>query len=408
MTAVFEGRNIVLGVCGGVAAYKSVELCRRLREAGANVFPILTRNALRFVGAETFTALANEAPVIDLWESPQPSPHTRLGQLADLIIVAPATARAVGAYANGLSSDVLTTTLLASRAPVVICPAMHTEMWEHPAVVANMATLAERKTTVVEPEYGALAGGDVGQGRLASTETIMGAAARVLTSHGAPASDDLLGRVLIVSAGGTREPIDSVRFIANKSSGKQGHAIAAAAARRGAKVILVTTQPGNAPVHPNIEPVFVDTAAEMHAAITKRFSSCDALVMAAAVADFRPAVQSTEKIKKSHGVPQIVLEPTIDILASLDRNGADGPVVVGFAAETSQIESYARAKLEDKKLDLIVANDVSSPVSGFDSDENSVHMIGADGWESTIERTSKHTVAEKLLDRVTEILKDKN
>ena len=235
MAAHLEGRRVVLGVCGGIAAYKAIELCRRLVDAGAHVAPVLTADATRFVGTVTFSALASEAAQTSLWDGPDPIPHTRLGQGADVIVVAPATARVIGTYAHGISDDLLTATLLATRAPVVVCPAMHTEMWEHAAVQDNITLLRERGVEIVDPEVGRLAGGDEGAGRLADLDTIVAAVERVLAPH------DFEGLTVLVTAGGTREPIDPVRFIGNRSSGKQGLAIAEEASARGARVVLVTT-----------------------------------------------------------------------------------------------------------------------------------------------------------------------
>ncbi|MEL7210794.1 MAG: bifunctional phosphopantothenoylcysteine decarboxylase/phosphopantothenate--cysteine ligase CoaBC, partial [Actinomycetota bacterium] len=259
-----EGRRIVLGVSGGIAAYKAIEVCRRLVDAGAHVSPVMTRAATRFVGEVTFSALASEPVRTSLWDDDDPIPHTTLGQQADLVVVCPATARVLGAYAAGLSSDLLTATLLATRAPVVVCPAMHTEMWEHPAVQDNLDTLRGRGVHVVDPEDGRLAGGDVGAGRLADPAVIVGAIEQVL-GHG-----DLAGTSVLVTAGGTREPIDPVRCIANRSSGRQGHALADEAAARGAEVTLVTTV--DLPTPPGASVVRVDTAAEMAAAVGQHAS----------------------------------------------------------------------------------------------------------------------------------------
>src|SRR5215210_5911499 len=275
-----EGRRVVLGVSGGIAAYKAVEVCRRLGDAGALVSPVLTPDALRFVGALTFSAVAAEPARTSLWDAPEPSPHTTLGRRADLVVVAPATARVLAAYATGLSDDVLVATLLATRAPVVVCPAMHTEMWESPAVQANVATLRSRGVAVVEPGEGHLAGGDVGVGRLAEPDDILAACAAALGR-----TQDLAGLRVLVTAGGTREPIDPVRYVGNRSSGKQGHALADEAAARGATVTLVTTtaRPARA-----AEVVRVETAAEMEQAVLAAAEDADVIVMAAAVADFRP------------------------------------------------------------------------------------------------------------------------
>lgn len=389
------GRRIVLGVTGGIAAYKAVEVCRRLVDAGAHVVPVMTAGAKRFVGPTTLSALASEPVVDGLFDAAEAIPHTRLGQSADLIVVAPATARLIGSYAAGISSDVLTATLLATRAPVVICPAMHTEMWEHPAVQENLATLRRRGVLVVEPEAGRLAGGDVGAGRLAAPERIVAAIERVLT----PA--DLRGVRVLVTAGGTREPIDAVRVITNRSSGKQGHAVAEEAARRGAAVTLVTTT--GRPVAAGIEVVPVETAAEMADACFARFAFIDLVVMAAAVADFRPAVAASGKLKKDGGPPEIVLEPTVDILAELGRRKRNDQVLVGFAAETAAVAEHAQEKLRRKNLDLIVANDVSLPGVGFDHDTNEVLILGADGSARQVPLADKRAVASAVLDSVVEL-----
>ena len=315
---MLAGRRIVLGVTGGIAAYKAVEVCRRLVDAGAHVVPVMTAGAEHFVGRTTLSALASEPVQTSLWDEESPIPHTRLGQSADLVVVAPATARLLAAYAAGLSTDLLTNVLLATRAPVVVCPAMHTEMWEHPAVVANIATLRSRGVHIVEPEVGRLAGGDSGAGRLAAPERIVATVDAVL------GVGDLAGRHVVVSAGGTREPIDAVRVIANRSSGKQGYAVAEEALARGARVTLVTTADLAPPHGATVERV--ETAAQMQAALERLAPHADVIVMAAAVADFRPVVAAEGKIKKGDGVPQIVLEPTPDILAGLGRYGV---LVVG-------------------------------------------------------------------------------
>jgi phosphopantothenoylcysteine decarboxylase/phosphopantothenate--cysteine ligase len=391
MTAL-AGRRIVLGVTGGVAAYKAVEVCRRLIDAGAHVAPVMTRSAEHFVGRTTLSALASEPVRTSLWDEPEPIPHTRLGQGADLVLVVPATARLLGAYAAGISSDLLTATLLATRAPVVVCPAMHTEMWEHPAVQENLEVLRRRGVHVVEPDVGRLAGGDQGAGRLAAPERIVAEVVRVL------APGDLDGVHVVVTAGGTREPIDAVRVIANRSSGKQGYALAAEAAARGASVLLVTTV--DRPVPPGVRAVSVETAAEMQAAVEHAAASADVVVMAAAVADFRPVAPAVGKIKKDAGAPTIVLEPTPDILAGLGAAKRPGQVLVGFAAETDDLLTNAASKLQRKRLDLIVANDVSAPGAGFQHDTNAVVILGADGTVQHVPLADKRAVARAVLDAV--------
>ncbi|MCB0986997.1 MAG: bifunctional phosphopantothenoylcysteine decarboxylase/phosphopantothenate--cysteine ligase CoaBC [Microthrixaceae bacterium] len=386
------GPRVVLGVTGGIAAYKAIEVCRRLVDAGAHVQPVLTQGALRFVGETTFSALASEPVKTSLWSESDPIPHTRLGQGADVIVVAPATARLLADYATGRSNDLLTATLLATRAPVVVCPAMHTEMWEHPAVQENLATLRRRGVVVVDPESGRLAGGDIGHGRLADPTRIVNA---VFAALGPP---DLDGVNMVVTAGGTREAIDPVRFIGNRSSGKQGHALAVAAARRGARVTLITTASLPAPGVSDV--VAVVSAAEMHDAVMARAASADVVVMAAAVADFRPVTVADHKIKKAGGPPEIRLEPTVDILAALGRHKRAGQILVGFAAETTDVATHARSKLEAKGADLLVANDVSAPATGFEHDTNEVIIYGADGTATPVPMTTKEGVAERILDAV--------
>jgi phosphopantothenoylcysteine decarboxylase / phosphopantothenate---cysteine ligase len=390
---VLEGRRVVLGVSGGIAAYKAIEVCRRLVDRGAHVVPVLTRGATRFVGPTTFSALASERARTSLFEDPDPIPHTRLGQGADVVVVAPATARVIGSYAAGISSDLLTATLLATEAPVVLCPAMHTEMWRHPAVQDNLATLARRGVHVVAPEEGRLAGGDVGQGRLAAPEAIVAACEEVLG-----ATRDLAGLHVVVTAGGTREPIDPVRFLGNRSSGKQGHALAAEAAARGAKVTLVTTV--GLPVPPGADVVRVETAAEMDEAVGRVASAADVVVMAAAVADFRPAAVAPQKIKKGDGVPQITLEPTVDILAGLGARKPPGQTLVGFAAETDRMRQNALSKLVAKGADLIVANDVTAPGAGFEHDTNHVVILNADGTEREVPLADKRAIARAVFNAV--------
>src|SRR5262245_42882888 len=343
--------RVVLGVSGGIAAYKAVEICRRLVDAGVHVAPVLTDDAQRFVGALTFSAVASEPARTSLFDSPEPIPHTRLGQTADLIVVAPATAKLLGKYAAGISDDLLTATLLATRAPVLICPAMHTELWEHPAVQENLAVLRRRGVHVLEPEAGRLAGGDVGLGRLADPARIADRALQLLAADGAAQPGVLAGRRVLVTAGGTREPIDAVRVISNRSSGKQGYAIAAAAAGQGAIVTLVSTVDRPAP--PGIhEVVEVETAAEMEAAVMPRAAEQDVIVMAAAVADFRPKVPNTRKSKKEEGPPEILLEATHDFLVDLGTKKPRGQVLVGFAAETDNLVTNATDKLRRTRPDL--------------------------------------------------------
>ena len=390
-----EGRRVVLGVAGGIAAYKAVDVCRRLVDAGAHVMPVLTAGATRFVGEVTFSALASEPARTSLWDERDPIPHTRLGQGADLVIVAPATARLLSAYAAGYSHDLLTNVLIATRAPVMVCPAMHTEMWEHPAVQDNLETLERRGVHVVPPGEGRLAGGDVGAGRLAEPADIVAAASRLLTSS---PHDDLAGLDVLVTAGGTREPIDPVRFIGNRSSGKQGHAVAEEAAARGARVTLVTTTDLAVPA--GVECHRVDTAAELTDRVIASAADADIVVMAAAVADFTPGVVAGGKLKKRDGAPRVELVPTVDVLAELGARRGDGQTLVGFAAETHDVIDNARRKLDDKRADLIVVNDVSAPGVGFEHDTNEVLILRRDGAEMHVPLTDKRAVAAALLDEV--------
>jgi phosphopantothenoylcysteine decarboxylase/phosphopantothenate--cysteine ligase len=394
-TGPAAGRTVVLGVTGGIAAYKAIEVCRRLVDAGAHVVPVLTDDATRFVGEVTFSALASEPVQKTLWAEADPIPHTRLGRRADLVLVVPATAHFLGCYAHGIADGLLTATVLATRAPVMVCPAMHTEMWEHPAVQDNVATLRRRMVHVVDPGEGRLAGGDVGAGRLAEPADIVDAALAVLAT---PRRHDLAGRRIVVSAGGTREPIDPVRFISNRSSGKQGYAVAEAAAARGADVVLVTTARRSAPAGVAVVPV--ETAAEMEAAMVRHAEDADVVVMAAAVADFRVKAPADSKLVKSDGVPELVLEPTPDILAELGRRRRPGQVLVGFAAETGDMKARATAKLRAKHLDLMVANDVSAPDVGFDHDTNAVTILDSDGAYRDVPLASKLQVAHAILDSV--------
>lgn len=393
------GRRVVLGVSGGVAAYKAVELCRRMMEQGAYVQPVLTAAAARFVGAATLSAVASERARSSLWDGPEPVPHTALGRGADVVVVAPATAHLLASYAAGLAGDLLTATLLATAAPVVVCPAMHTEMWDHPATQDNVARLRARGVHVVGPATGALAGGDAGAGRLAEPGEIVAAVGAVLAPAG-----DLAGLRVLVTAGGTREPIDPVRFLGNRSSGKQGHALAAEAASRGAAVVLVTTAAAPQPVPHGVEVVEVATAAEMEHAVLSRAAAVDVVVMAAAVADFRPKAVAGAKLAKADGAPDLVLEPTPDILAELGRHRRPGQVLVGFAAETGDPIDRARAKLVAKGLDLVVANDVTRPGAGFGSDTNEVVLLGTDGREQAVPLSHKREVARAVLDAVAEMI----
>ena len=387
-----DGARVVLGVTGGIAAYKAIEICRRLVDAGAHVVPVLTEGAEHFVGRTTFDALASEKVQSTLWDETSPIPHTLLGQTADLIIVAPATARLLADYRMGRSDDLLTATLIATRAPVMIAPAMHTEMWEHPAVQDNLTVLRDRGVHVVDPEPGRLAGGDIGFGRLAAPRSVVAHAERVL------ASGDLSGTHVVITAGGTREAIDPVRVISNRSTGKQGYALAEAAWMRGADVTLISTVDRESPIGCTV--VLVESASQMQDAVMA-VAGADVIVMAAAVADFRPASPAGEKIKKGAGeVPEILLEKTHDFLVDLGQQKPNGQVLVGFAAETQNLLENARGKLERKNLDLIVANDVSAPDAGFAHDTNKVTLVLGSGEEVDVPLGSKRVVADAIFDAV--------
>jgi phosphopantothenoylcysteine decarboxylase/phosphopantothenate--cysteine ligase len=347
----------------------------------------------------TFSALASEPVQSSLWGERSPIPHTRLGQTADLILVVPATAHLMARYAAGLSDDLLTATLLATRAPVLLCPAMHTEMWEHLSVRENLATLERRGVWILPPDTGRLAGGDSGEGRLVDPAVI---ASRALALVGRGSIGDLAGLRVVVSAGGTREALDPVRFLTNRSSGKQGHAVAEAAARRGAEVTLVTAS--GLALSPDVQSavtrINVESAADMDAALEEPCRGADIVIMAAAVADFRPKVAADRKLSKTDGLPDLVLEATPDILSGLVSRRRPGQVLVGFAAETTDVAQRARKKLQRKGVDLLVVNDVSAPGVGFDHDTNAVTILGADGSSTEISLTSKDAVANAVLDRV--------
>ncbi len=390
MLSALAGKNIVLGISGGIAAYKSVELCRLLVKEGAYVIPVLTPASLNFVGEATWSALASEPAKRSLFEDSDPILHTRLGKSADLILVCPATARLIGSYAAGISDDVLTTTLIATRAPVIVCPAMHTEMWEHVAVQDNISRLKERGVKILGPFEGSLAGSDVGMGRMAEPEEIL-MAAREAFSGGM-----LEGMKVLVTGGGTREPLDPVRFLGNRSSGKQGIALARAAQMLGAEVQLVSTV--LEPALSGIEQTQVLTAEQMCEAALELAPKADIIIMSAAVADYRPVEVKKAKIRRTKEPLTISLEPTRDILKELVENKKPEQIIVGFAAETQDLKSAVRKKLENKGVDMMVGNDVASPDAGFDSDTNEVIILTKDGDEAIVDLSSKLDVAHKVLE----------
>lgn len=394
--------RIVLGVAGGIAAYKSVELLRRLRDAGYFVSPVLTPDATRFVGAVTFSALASEPARTSLYGDPStPIPHTYLGQHADLIVVAPATAHLIARFAMGLADDLLSATLLASRAPVLLCPAMHTEMWEQPSVQENLAVLRRRGVLVMEPSTGPLAGGDSGAGRLREPEEIFELVERIVRGYRGPLS----GCRVLISAGGTREAIDPVRVLSNRSSGRQGYALAEVAHRLGANVTLVTSADLDLAldVVRDIQVVRVESAAEMREAMLQRADASDVIIMAAAVSDFT-AVTAPQKLKKEAGIPELKLQATPDILLDLVAGRRSNQVIVGFAAETHDVHKHAVAKLRRKGVDLLVVNDVSSPGVGFEHATNEVTLFDRNEVSSKVTLRSKEAVSYEILTRVASLL----
>jgi phosphopantothenoylcysteine decarboxylase/phosphopantothenate--cysteine ligase len=390
--------RIVLGVSAGIAAYKACELLRLLTESGHHVRVVPTPAALNFVGAATWAALSGQPVAVSSWESVHEVPHVRLGQEADLVIVAPATADLMARAAAGMSDDLLTAVLLTARCPVIFAPAMHTEMWEHAATRANVATLRERGSIVLDPASGRLTGADSGPGRLPEPAELYATAQRVLAKGAAALAPDLAGRTVVVSAGGTREELDPVRYLGNWSSGKQGYALARTAASRGAAVTLVaanTELPDPAGVHV----IRVKSAAEMHAAMLAASDSADVIVMAAAVADFRPVVRSEAKIKKGVEQPEpIVLAENPDIVRDLVASRhRTGQLIVGFAAETGDVLANGRAKLARKGCDFLVVNQVGNGLA-FGTADNEATVLGADGTEVKLRRAPKDEIADAIWD----------
>ena len=422
--------RIVLGVSGGIAAYKACSLLRLFTEAGHDVTVVPTAAALEFVGAPTWSALSGKPVQTDVWTSVHEVPHVRLGQGADLVVVAPATADLLARAAAGMADDLLTSTLLTARCPVVMAPAMHTEMWDHPATQANVVTVTERGVHVIPPASGRLTGADTGPGRLPEPEELYAVCERILAHHrfgGGPQSGlggipqgaaqqlPLAGRRVVVSAGGTREPLDPVRYLGNRSSGKQGYALAAVAARRGADVTLVSANTALTPP-PGVAVVPVQSALDLQEAVMEAADTADVVVMAAAVADFRPRDYQGTKIKKSHdpgdpdAAPTIELVRNPDILAGLvAARGEDAsPVIVGFAAETGDDEAsvleHGRAKLDRKGCDLLVVNEVGESKT-FGEDQNTVHIL-RQGSSHVVDAgpASKQDIAAAVWDAVQAIL----
>jgi phosphopantothenoylcysteine decarboxylase / phosphopantothenate---cysteine ligase len=386
---------VLLGVSGGIAAYKSALVARLLNAAGAEVTAVLTEAATRFIGADTFAALTGEPAYTSLWERPGEVLHVRLAREADVAVVVPATANLLAKLAHGHADDLLTATLLEATCPLVIAPAMHSGMWEHPATQANVEILRDRGVTLVGPATGPLAHGDEGIGRLAEPEDIVAAL------RGTLGPQDLAGRRLLITSGPTHEPIDPIRFVGNRSTGKMGGALAAEALGRGAAVTVVLG-PG-ASVPPGVEVVAVQTAEEMRDAVLSRFADTDAVVMAAAVADFRPKAIAESKLKKDSGVPELILEPTPDILRELGERRTE-QVLVGFAAETDDLEQAGRSKLGSKRLDLVVVNLVGKAGTGFGADTNEAMLLAASGDDVPLRRWTKHELAGAVIDRVAALL----
>ncbi|MGD3108629.1 bifunctional phosphopantothenoylcysteine decarboxylase/phosphopantothenate--cysteine ligase CoaBC [Streptomyces sp. YGL11-2] len=396
-----ERPRVVLGVSGGIAAYKACELLRQFTESGHDVRVVPTAASLHFIGEATWAALSGNPASTEVWESVHEVPHVRIGQHADLVVVAPATADMLAKAAHGLADDLLTNTLLTARCPVVFAPAMHTEMWENPATQENVATLRRRGAIVIEPAVGRLTGVDTGKGRFPDPVEIFQLCRQVLARGAKGLLQDLAGRHVVVSAGGTREPLDPVRYLGNRSSGKQGYALARTAAARGARVTLVA---GNTelPDPAGVDVIHIGTAGQLRESVLKAAADADAVVMAAAVADFRPAVYAPGKIKKREGQePEpVTLVRNPDILAELSADRArPGRLVVGFAAETDDVLANGRAKLARKGCDLLVVNEVGEH-KAFGSAENEAVILATDGTETPVPYGPKEALADTLWDLV--------
>ena len=392
--------RITMGVTGGVAAYKAAELVRLLQQDGFTVEVVMTRGARKFITPLTFAALTGQKVITDLFGNSQDEAnlesaieHIAVAQRTDVLLVAPATADIIAKFARGIADDFLTTLYLASTAPVVVAPAMNVNMWNHPATQENIAKLRERGVNVVQPDEGYLACGMVGAGRLAGHQEILAAVRATLHSN-----KDLAGETLLVTAGPTCEDLDPVRYLTNRSSGKMGYAVAEAAARRGAKVILVSG-PTALETPLGVRRVDVRTAEQMHEAVTKEFAACSIGIFAAAVADYRPAEKHAEKIKKNDGNLTVHLEPTVDILQDV-ANAKGDKFIVGFAAETTDVGQNARKKLTAKNVDLIVANDVTAEGAGFDHNTNVVSLYFRDGRDVALPKMSKIEVAQRVLNEI--------
>ena len=394
-----SGKKIVLGVTGGIAAYKAVEVVSRLRKAGAQVHVIMTKEAAEFVTELTFREISGQPVTVDMW-SKVPHfnvEHIALAQLADLMLLVPATANILAKAATGIADDMLTTTLLATKAPIFAAPAMNTNMYENPITQRNITELKRRGFHIIEPAAGHLACGISGKGRLPEPSDIV----RVIEAFFQP-EDSLTGRRILVTAGGTIEPLDPVRYIGNRSTGRMGYAIAAEASRRGADVVLISG-PSNLPEPSGVETVHIDTARQMQSEVLARFTDADAVIMSAAVADYRPKTVAAEKIKKSDDELVLHLERNPDILFDLGQRKTR-QLLVGFAAETCRVEEYAKRKLVKKNLDFIVANDVSQADAGFGVDTNRIKLFAKDGTMTEYPLMSKKELAGIILDHMTACL----
>ena len=392
---------MVLGVAGGIAAYKACELLRLFTESGYAVRVVPTAAALRFVGVPTWAALSGQPVVADVFTDAHEVPHVALGRHADLVVVAPATADLLARAAHGIADDLLTNTLLTARCPTVYAPAMHTEMWEHPATVVNVATLRERGAVVIEPATGRLTGADTGKGRLPEPEEIF-AVARAVLRRGGPVRPDLAGRHVVVTAGGTREPLDPVRYLGNRSSGKQGYAFARTAIARGARVTLVAANVA-LPDPAGVEIVPVGTTAELRDATLAAAVDADVVIMAAAPADYRPVRYQPQKIKKDGAAPTLELVTNPDIAAELGATRRPGQVLVIFAAETHDAVASGRAKLARKRADLVVVNEVGEG-RAFGTDDNAATVLDADGKATELSARPKEELADAVWDLVRPLL----
>jgi phosphopantothenoylcysteine decarboxylase/phosphopantothenate--cysteine ligase len=391
-----QGRHILLGITGSIAAYKAVLVLRQLVHAGAQVTVVMTSSAQQFIAPLTFQVLSRRPVYTSLFDPSEEIRHLTLAERVDMILIAPATANVIGKLANGIADDLLTTLAVASSSPMVIAPAMDGDMWTHPVLQRNLSVLDGLGVQVLSPEEGPLASGKEGIGRLASESRIVEAVITRLRKR-----EDLKGETVLVTAGPTREPIDPVRYITNRSSGKMGYALARAAQGRGARVLLISG-PTHLPAPAKVERISVQSAAEMREAVLRCFPDATVLIMAAAVSDYRPVQRSEQKLKKGREPLFLELEPTADILSEV-RSRRGQQILIGFAAETEQVVSRARSKLERKGLDLIVANDVTQEGAGFDLDTNVVTFIDANGDATALPKLSKAEVAERILDRIKEL-----